>query len=243
MDVLLEDGIEVTAHCPNPGAMLGVLDPGNRVAITHNSNPARKLSYTWQLVEADGTWIGVNTHLTNEIAAAVLEQQLGLSSSDLFRGSKDPRNKCENDTIGGVCRGALTELSLYSTIQREVKYGINSRIDFLLTGEGLPPCYLEVKNVHLKRNGVAQFPDCVTARGAKHMAELTLMRQQGMRCVILYIVQRNDVKEFALAADIDPAYAKASEIAKASGVEILALGCEFDLEKDYVSFSNRLLVS
>ncbi len=199
VDVLLEDGTEVTAHCPNPGAMLGVLEPGNRVALTHNNNPARKLSYTWQLVEAEGTWIGINTHLTNEIAGSVLEKKL------------------------------IPELTGYSSTQREVKYGANSRIDFLLTGDDFPPCYLEVKNVHLKRNGIAQFPDCVTARGAKHMAELALMRQQGMRCMVLYIVQRSDVKEFALAADIDPAYAKASELAKDSGVEMLALGCEFDM--------------
>jgi sugar fermentation stimulation protein A len=209
VDVLLDDGTEVVAHCPNPGAMLGVLESGNRVALTHNNNPARKLSYTWQLVEAEGTWIGVNTHLTNKIVAAALEQKL------------------------------ISEVSEYSVTQREVKYGTNSRIDFLLTGEELPPCYLEVKNVHLKRNNVAQFPDCVTERGAKHMSELASMRQQGMRCVVLYVVQRNDVKEFSLAADIDPAYAKASEFAKASGVEMLAFACKIDIEreKNTVSFS------
>ncbi|MBY0462195.1 MAG: DNA/RNA nuclease SfsA [Alphaproteobacteria bacterium] len=195
-DIVLDDGAEITAHCPNPGAMLGVLEPGNKVVVTKSDNPARKLGYTWQYVHADGTWIGVNTHLTNEIVADALARKM------------------------------IPEFSDYTSITREVKYGINSRIDFLLSKDGFPPCYLEIKNVHLKRNSIAQFPDCVTARGAKHMAELSAIRQQGARCVVLYLVQRGDCTEFSIAADIDPAYAKASIAAKASGVEMLAFACE-----------------
>ena len=201
-DIVLDDGAEITAHCPNPGAMLGVLDSGNKVAVTKSDNPARKLSYTWQYVHAEGTWIGVNTHLTNEIVADALTKKM------------------------------IPELSDYTSITREVKYGTNSRIDFLLTKEGLPPCYLEIKNVHLKRDGIAQFPDCVTARGAKHMTELALMRQQGARCVVLYLVQRIDCTEFSIAEDIDPAYVKASNAAKASGVEMLAYACEVSVCDD-----------
>lgn len=201
-DIILDDGAEITAHCPNPGAMLGVLESGNRVAVTKSDNPARKLGYTWQYVEADGTWIGVNTHLTNEIVA------------------------------DGLSRKLIPELQDYTTITREVKYGTNSRIDFLLTKEGAPPCYLEIKNVHLKRGRIAQFPDCVTARGAKHMAELAVMRGQGMRCVVLYLVQRIDCTDFCLAADIDPAYDKASKAAMASGVEMLAYACEVLVSND-----------
>ncbi|MBY0281950.1 MAG: DNA/RNA nuclease SfsA [Alphaproteobacteria bacterium] len=195
-DIVLDDGTDIIAHCPNPGAMLGVLEPGNKVAVTKSDNPLRKLAYTWQYVQADGTWIGVNTHLTNEIVADALAKKM------------------------------ISELSDYTSIIREVKYGTNSRIDFLLTKEGFPSCYLEIKNVHLKRNGVAQFPDCVTVRGVKHMAELAVMRQQGARCMVLYLVQRSDCVEFSLAADIDPAYAKASNAAKASGVEMLAYACD-----------------
>ena len=191
-DVLLDGGQEVTAHCPNPGAMLGVLDKGNRVALSRAHNPSRKLQYTWQYVYADNCWIGVNTHLTNELVADALVRQL------------------------------IPELNGYDSIQREVKYGTNSRIDFLLTGQGRPPCYLEVKNVHLKRNGIVQFPDCVTARGAKHMAELARIREQGMRCVVLYCVQRPDCTDFSLADDIDPFYAESSAVAVAAGAEMLA---------------------
>eukprot|EP01037_Dinobryon_pediforme_P014768 gene14768-14898_t len=171
-DIVLDDGTEITAHCPNPGAMLGVLNSGNKVAVTKSDNPARKLGYTWQYVEAEGTWVGVNTHLTNEIVADALTKKI------------------------------IPELSDYTSITREVKYGINSRIDFLLSKEALPPCYLEVKNVHLKRGGVAQFPDCVTLRGAKHMTELAAIKQQ------------------------DPTYAKAASLAKESGVEMLVYACE-----------------
>jgi len=192
VDVLLDGGQEITAHCPNPGAMLGVLDRGNRVALSKADNPLRKLPYTWQYVYADSCWIGVNTHLTNELVADAL------------------------------ARNMIPELSGYDSIQREVKYGTNSRIDFLLTGQGRSPCYLEVKNVHLKRNGIVQFPDCVTARGAKHMAELAGIRKQGMRCVVLYCVQRPDCTDFSLADDIDPFYAESSTAAVAAGTEMLA---------------------
>lgn len=210
-DIVLEDGTAVIAHCPNPGAMLGVLEPGNRVALTKSGNPLRKLAYTWHYVQVEGTWVGINTHLTNEIVASAL-------ANKTFPEFKD-----------------------YDLITREVKYGANSRIDFLLTKEGAPPCYLEVKNVHLKRNGVAQFPDCVTARGAKHMAELAAIRQQGARCVVLYVVQRGDCTEFSLADDIDPVYAKASALAKESGVEMLAYSCS--LNENEVSFLQQKLLT
>jgi len=201
-DIVLDDGTEITAHCPNPGAMLGVLNPGNKVVVTKSDNPARKLGYTWQYVEAEGTWVGVNTHLTNEIVADALTKKI------------------------------IPELSDYTSFTREVKYGINSRIDFLLSKEALPPCYLEVKNVHLKRGGVAQFPDCVTVRGAKHMTELAAIKQQGARCVVLYLVQRMDCTEFSIADDIDPAYAKAASLAKESGVEMLVYACEVPICND-----------
>lgn len=200
-DILLDDGSEITAHCPNSGAMLGVLEAGNRVAVTAAENPLRKLKYTWQYVCVNETWIGINTHLTNEIVADSLEKKL------------------------------IPELRDYTSVAREIKYGTNCRIDFLLTEENLPPCYLEVKNAHLKRGEIAQFPDCVTARGAKHLTELAKLRQKGMRCVVLYLVQRSDCTEFCLAEDIDPAYGKASELAKTYGVEMLAFAHEVSVNE------------
>jgi sugar fermentation stimulation protein A len=112
-----------------------------------------------------------------------------------------------------------------------VRYGERSRVDFLLTGDGLPPAYVEVKNVHLRRAGaLAEFPDSVTARGAKHLGELARMVEQGARAVMLYVIQRTDCDRVAMAADLDPGYARAFADATARGVEALAWACAISPE-------------
>ena len=208
-DVVFEDGSqeggegegEATAHCPNPGAMLGLATPGVRVWLSPAANPARKLRWTWELTEpAEGLGeglVGINTGHPNRLAAEA------------------------------ISAGVLPELSGYGGLRREVKYGRNSRIDLLLEQEGRPPCYVEVKNVHLRRaEGLAEFPDCVTTRGAKHLEELGDMVEAGHRAVMLYIVQRGDCRSFAIAEDLDPGYAKALTRALARGVEAYCLACE-----------------
>jgi sugar fermentation stimulation protein A len=113
-----------------------------------------------------------------------------------------------------------------------VRYGTNSRIDFLLSGNARPDAYVEVKNVHLSRaDGLAEFPDSVTARGAKHLAELSAMAAAGHRAVMLYLIQRGDAAEFALARDIDPTYAAAFDRALQAGVEMIAYDCRLSLEE------------
>ncbi len=199
-DIELETGELITAHCPNPGAMLGLKQPGSKVWVTKNAkNPKRKLDYAWQLIEVEDTLVGLNTQLPNLLVAEALEQ------------------------------GSIQELTGYTNIRREVPYGQNSRIDFLLTHPDRPDCYLEIKNVHLKREGLAEFPDCVTQRGRKHMAELAAMAGQGSRAVVLYVVQRNDCSGFCLARDIDPAYAQAFDTAILAGVESLCYTCQVTL--------------
>lgn len=192
-DCRLEDGREVTAHCANPGSMMGLAEPGLKIWLEPNDDPKKKLKYGWRLVEhADGHFTGVDTSVPNKALRAALEA------------------------------GDIPELSNYSTVRPEVKYGENSRIDFLLSAEGLPDCYVEVKSVTLSRKpGLAEFPDSVTKRGTKHLGELAAMADAGHRAVMLYLVQRTDCAEFTLAKDIDPEYAAAFDIAKNAGVERL----------------------
>ena len=196
-DIELDDGTIITAHCANPGSMLGLKDPGTRVWLSKSDNPKRKLAYSWELSELDDAMIGINTSHPNRIVEEAIRA------------------------------GHVAELTGYETLRREVKYGKNSRIDILLQDEGKPDCYVEVKNVHLLREqGLAEFPDSVTKRGAKHLGELADMVEQGHRAVMLYLVQRTDANRFALASDIDPAYAEAFQEATGAGVEAIVYQCD-----------------
>src|SRR5260221_6230534 len=179
-DVTLATGENVTAACPNTGAMLGMTEPGSTVWLSRSESLTRKYPHTWELVEVPSLGlIGVNTGNPNAIAA---------------------------EAIAG---GFLPELAGYPTLRREVKYGKNSRIDILLEGEGRKPCYVEVKNAHLFRKpGLVEFPDCVTERGAKHLDEMSAMVKQGARAAMLYLVQAQFPERLHLASDLDPTYFK-----------------------------------
>ena len=197
-DIRLDDGQEITAHCANPGSMLGVAIDGAPVWVSKSPNKNRKLPYSWEIIDLDGVLLAVNTSNPNKIAYEAIEA------------------------------GVIPELTGYESLRREVKYGEGSRIDLLLEGGRRDrPCYVEIKNVHLSQEkGLAEFPDSVTARGAKHMAELADMARSGNRAVMLFVAQRGDCRRFRPAADLDPTYAAALKSAVAAGVEPLAYDCE-----------------
>ena len=195
-DIRLEDGREVTAHCANPGSMMGLAEPGAKIWVEPNDDPKKKLKFGWRLVDHEnGHFTGVDTSVPNKaLKAALLAHQ-------------------------------VPGLPDYTHVRPEVKYGQNSRIDFLLSGIG-PDTYVEVKSVTLSRQpGLAEFPDSVTARGAKHLDELAHMVRAGHRAVMFYLVQRTDSDAMTLAADIDPTYAAAFADARAAGVAVLAQSC------------------
>jgi sugar fermentation stimulation protein A len=198
-DVILDSGEAIIAHCANSGSMLSVNTPGAEVWVSPARNPERKLRYTWEMIRIGDCLVGINTQHPNLLAAEA------------------------------VAAGALPELAGYNAVRREVKYGRNSRIDLLLEADGRPPCYVEVKNVTMRRDltavGPAEFPDAITVRGAKHLDELAAMKAQGFRAVMLFLAQREDCRRFALAADIDPLYAAGLARARAAGVEMLCYGC------------------
>lgn len=204
-DVELSDGNIITVHVANPGAMTGLQTAGARVWLSKSPNTKRKLAYSWELIEAGfghgSELVGVNTAHPNTIVAEAL------------------------------AASRIPELNGYPIIRREVKYGKSSRIDVLLEHDRRPPCYVEVKNVHLMRQtDLAEFPDSVTARGAKHLDELAAMVATGARAVMLFVIQIGSATSFTLARDIDPSYGRAFDRARAAGVEALAMTCKITTE-------------
>jgi len=200
-DVTLDTGEIITATCPNTGSMMGLLEPGNPVWLSVSDSLTRKYKHTWEMVEAinaggEKARVGLNTGLPNKLVEEA------------------------------IINGRIPQLAGYGTLKREQKYGKNSRIDILLSDEVRPTCYVEVKNVTLSRTaGLAEFPDAVTARGAKHLNELVDMVSEGHRAVMVYLIQRSDAKSFSLARDIDPEYFKTWTKATKSGVESIAMAC------------------
>ena len=205
-DVRLEDGRLVTAACPNTGSMLGLTTPGSIVWLSESDSPTRKYRHTWELVQADlgngPTLVGINTGHPNKLVAEA------------------------------VATKRVKALAGYPSLRREVKYGRNSRIDLLLECGKKGLCYVEIKNVHLsRRHGLAEFPDCETARGAKHLAEMSQMVREGHRAMMVFLIQREDARRFALARDIAPAFAAAFDAATRAGVEAIALRCRMRPEE------------
>ncbi|HEY1560388.1 MAG TPA: DNA/RNA nuclease SfsA [Caulobacteraceae bacterium] len=226
-DVMLDDGRAITAHCPNPGAMLGLNTPGLGAWVSAATGAKRKLPWTLELVEADGGLVGINTLHPNRLTAEALAE----------------------DAIG--------ELTGYDVHRREVRMGEASRVDFVLEGGGRPRCWLEVnyiqpnytldqrqlwlevKNCHLSRTkGLAEFPDCVAARSLKHLRELEAMVAAGHRAAILFVVQRTDCEAFSACYDIDPAFAHGLDHASEAGVEVLVYAC--DLAIDEIKIARRI---
>ena len=191
VDIELDQGGTVTAHTPNPGSMLTCLEPGSPAYISPADNPKRKLKYTWELATSAGGLVGVNTLLANKLAEEA------------------------------ISTGVIGELAGYAALRREVRYGENSRVDILLEDAGGAPHYVEIKNVSMGREGVAGFPDSVSARGAKHMRELAAQVRAGHAATVLFTVQREDCTVFRPADDIDPAYGEALRAAVQSGVQVL----------------------
>ena len=199
-DVVLDDGTKVTATCPNTGSMMGLVAPGSVVWLSQSDSPTRKYRHTWEMVEADlgrgPSLVGINTGHPNKLVAAAIEA------------------------------GRIKELKGYPVLKREQRYGVNSRIDLLLEcpEEGL--AYVEIKNVHMmRRHGLAEFPDSVTERGAKHLAELSDMVRAGHRAAMVFLIQRGDAAKLSLARDVDRGYGEAFDKAVAAGVEMLAYRC------------------
>ena len=187
----------ITAHCPNTGSMMGLLSANNKVWLSKSENPERKLKYTLQIIENKKSMVGVNTHLTNKIVLEALEEN------------------------------SIKELKNLDNIKSEVKFGKNTRFDFLISKNN-KKIFVEVKNVTLSRKkGVAEFPDAVTARGLKHLSELINASKRGFETYLLFLIQRNDCNQFKIAQDIDPDYYKLLTEAAKKKLNIICYDCKF----------------
>lgn len=207
-DVEMPDGDIVTVHCANSGSMSGLKTPGATVWMSRSNNPKRKLACSWELIDVGTSLVGVNTAHPNRLVEQAVSDQ------------------------------KIPELTGYETIRREVKYGTNSRIDLLLQQPQQPDCYVEIKSVTLKRESAfAEFPDAVTARGTKHLNELSAMVAAGSRAVMFYLIQRNDCNGMKIAGDIDPDYLTAFYAAKSAGVEVICYDCQ--LSPDFIKINRQ----
>jgi sugar fermentation stimulation protein A len=214
-DVTLDTGETITASCPNTGSMLGLTASGSAVWLSESDSPTRKYRHTWEMIETDlgkgASLVGINTGHPNRLVTEAIEGR------------------------------RIHKLSGYQSLRREVKYGAASRIDILLEDTRKGRCYVEIKNVQLMRKvGLAEFPDCVTARGVKHLRELTEMVAQGHRAVMLFLIQRSDANRFKIASDLDPAYADAFRQAASAGVEAMAYRCHMSTEEIVLDASVRI---
>lgn len=215
-DVELDSGETITTTCPNTGSMMGLVSPGATVWLSESDSPTRKYRHTWEMVEHDlgkgPGLVGINTNHPNRLVAEAIAAR------------------------------RIAPLKNYADLRREVKYGRNSRIDILLEDDARGLCYVEIKNVHMmRRPGLAEFPDSVTARGAKHLAELADMVKQGHRAVMMFLIQRADATRITLARDIDPIYGEAFDRAIAVGVEVLAYRCK--LSPDGIAVDKKVPVT
>jgi sugar fermentation stimulation protein A len=195
-DAVLDDGRAITGFCPNTGSMRGLTEPGSRIWLSKHDAPNRKYAHAFELIEADGTIVGVNTALPNRIAEEA------------------------------ILAGLIPVLSGFAVLKREQRYGRNSWIDILLEDPIKGSVHVEVKNVHFTRiSGLAEFPDSVTTRGAKHLDEMGDLVEAGFRAAMLFVVQRNDCTRLKICGDLDPAYGRAFSRAIARGVEAYAVSC------------------
>jgi sugar fermentation stimulation protein A len=195
-DVETPDGSILTVHCPNPGSMLGCSTPGAAVRCSSSDDPRRKLQHTLEMIRCGRSWVGVHPARANQLVERALQVN------------------------------ALSTLTGYAEVKREVAVGGGSRLDFCLRGRRRDgrPAYLEVKSASLAQGRRGRFPDSVTERGRRHVETLARVHRAGARAGLLFVVQRADCDSLEPADDIDPGYGRALREAVQAGVEVWAVG-------------------
>ena len=191
----------ITAHCPNSGSMMGLLNKGNTAWFSESDNPMRKLKYTLEIIEVDKTMVGINTQLTNKIVLEALNQK------------------------------KIKNLIKFDNIKPEAKFSDKTRFDFLISNNKDKCFLEVKNVTLVRKNKIAEFPDSITSRGTKHLKELTNAKKKGFKSYILYLIQREDCKFFKIAKDIDQEYKIAFDEALKNGVKMLCYDCKINNER------------
>tara|TARA_B100001248_G_scaffold259852_1_gene246753 strand:+ start:1889 stop:2587 length:699 start_codon:yes stop_codon:yes gene_type:complete len=191
------DNKTVTAHCPNTGSMMGLLEKGNKVWLSKSDNPKRKLKYTLQVIESNGSKVGVNTHLTNKIA------------------------------LDAIYKSKIQNFKNYDFVKQEIKFGNNTRFDLLLTKKNKKIFIEVKNVTLSRQKGIAEFPDAITSRGQKHIQELLNANKQGYNIYLLFVIQRDDCNKLKIANDIDPKYCELLTKAVKKNLNVLCYDCKF----------------
>ena len=191
----------ITAHCPNSGSMMGLIDKGNKIWFYTSNNPERKLKYTLEIIEVKNEKVGINTFLTNKI---VFEALVNKKISSLIK---------------------------FKNIKREVKFSDKTRFDFFLSNDTEKCFLEVKNVTLLREKKIAEFPDAITSRGTKHLNELCKAKKEGYQSYMLYLIQRDDCDSFKIAEDIDEKYKDAFNKAIKSGVKILCYDCKLSNEE------------
>ena len=191
----------ITAHCPNSGSMMGLLNKGNSVWFSEASNPERKLKYTLEIVNVDKKLVGINTQLTNKIVLEALNQK------------------------------KIKNLVKFDHIKTEVKFSDKTRFDFLISNNKEKCFLEVKNVTLVRSNKTAEFPDAITSRGTKHLKELINAKKKGYKSCILYLIQREDCKSFKIANDIDQEYKTTFNEALKNGVKMLCYDCKLSNEE------------
>ena len=186
----------ITAHCPNTGSMMGLLDENNDAWVSKNDDPKRKLKFTLEILKSRNNLIGVNTHLANKL---VLE---------------------------GLQNNSFIEFKNLEKIQSEVFYNKETRFDFLVNKKNQKSFIEVKNVTLIRDNKNSEFPDAVTTRGSKHIKTLVEASKKGYNCYVLFLVQISNCKYFKIAKDIDNEYYENYKNAKNVGVNFIAYNCK-----------------
>ena len=191
----------ITAHCPNSGSMMGLLDVGNKVWFSLSDNPKRKLKYTLEMIEVKNKKVGINTQLANKIVLEALKHK------------------------------KINSLNKFNHIKTESKFSDGTRFDFLLSNNKKKCFLEVKNVTLLREKKIAEFPDAITSRGTKHLNELCNAKKKGYQSYILYLIQRENCDSFKIARDIDEEYKIAFSNALKSGVKVLCYDCKLNSEE------------